>query len=911
MFKAIGRKLFGTRHEREAKKIQPLVDAVNAREAEMQALSDEQLRAKTDEFRSRLKAGETLDDLLPEAFAAVREASWRVLKMRHYDVQIFGGVVLHTGRIAEMKTGEGKTLVATLPLYLNALAGEGVHLVTVNGYLAERDAEWMGQIYNFLGLSYGVIKSQMPDADRRAAYAADITYGTNNEFGFDYLRDNMKFSLAQRVQRGLKYAIVDEVDSILIDEARTPLIISGQGEASTELYYEINKIVPYLKRDEDYIVDEQHRSVSLTEEGIEKVEKRLNIENLFEPTNIQYFHHVSKALQAHTLYKRDVNYVVKDGKVVIIDEFTGRLMDGRRWSDGLHQAVEAKEAVTIENENQTLATVTFQNFFRLYGKLAGMTGTADTEAEEFGKTYKLDVVVIPTNRPVLRLDQPDLVYKTERGKFTAIVEQIVECHKKGQPVLVGTISVEKSEAISKVLKKHDIPHSLLNAKQHAKEALIVAQAGRKGAVTIATNMAGRGTDILLGGNPIHLAKAAEPDESSIEYATHLERFSGICAREREEVLAAGGLFILGTERHDSRRIDNQLRGRAGRQGDPGESRFYLSLEDDLMRRFGVERISGWMDRLGMEEHVPIEHKWVTKSIESAQARVEGRNFDIRKNLLEYDEVLDAQRKAIYGLRDEILGGETDLRERMLDLYEDTLVDLIQEYGQSDGDAARAEGAALGRAIKDTFGVELDLDEVRAEPGSLEESLWKRVAAAYKGKEEELDYVAERFNERFAEDAENVERKSGKDILADQERYQYLREIDKRWREHLNAMTALRDAVSLHGYAQKDPKNEYKKEGYEMFQELLGNIRHNVTKYLFHMRVKKEESVEQPQQQQRAPVRIALNRGPDGSAPASGEAAKPLTFRREEPKAGRNDPCPCGSGKKYKKCCMLKEEQAAL
>ena len=905
MFKSLGKKLFGTKHEREMKKIQPMVDQVNALEDSIKALSDDQLQAKTAEFRTRIDNGEALDDLLFESFAVVRETGWRRMNMRHYDVQLVGGITLHQGNIAEMKTGEGKTLVATLALYLNALKGEGAHLVTVNEYLATRDAEWMNQIYGWLGLSTGSIRNSMNATERQAAYACDITYGTNNEFGFDYLRDNMKFRPGARVQRGLKYAIIDEVDSILIDESRTPLIISGQGEASTDLYYEINKIVPYLKRDEDYLVDEKHRSATLTDEGVDRVEKRLSIENLFEPTNIQYFHHVTKALQAHTLYKRDVNYVVKDGKVVIIDEFTGRLMPGRRWSDGLHQAVEAKEAVKIENENQTLATVTFQNFFRMYDKLSGMTGTADTEAEEFGSVYELEVSVIPTNRPIARLDQADQVYKTERGKFTAIVDQIMACHAKGQPVLVGTVSVEKSEAISKVLKKHNIPHSLLNAKHHEKEALIVAQAGRRGAVTIATNMAGRGTDIVLGGNPDHLAKASNPDVESDEYKKAFERFTETSARERQEVLDAGGLYILGTERHDSRRIDNQLRGRAGRQGDPGESRFFLSLEDDLMRRFGAERISGWMDRLGMEEHVPIEHKWVSKSIENAQARVEGRNFDIRKNLLEYDEVLDAQRKAIYELRDTILEDSADLQEAMYDLYEDTLVDVLDEYARPDVERADWELDQLAIRAKEMFGVEVDPATLQTDREEMETGLWNQIESAYKAKEGELEYVAERYNERYSEAADFAP-KTGGTILKEQEKFQYLREIDKRWREHLNAMQSLRDSVSLHGYAQKDPKKEYKKEGYDMFQELLGNIRTNVTKYLFNIKVKKEESVEQTTQ--RAPVRVSLGRG---RLPGQrGKAAKPVTFRREQPKAGRNDPCPCGSGKKYKKCCMAKEQAEA-
>jgi preprotein translocase subunit SecA len=830
------------------------------------------------------------------------------MNMRHYDVQMVGGIFLHQGSIAEMKTGEGKTLVATLPLYLNALSGKGVHLVTVNDYLASRDAEWMGQIYRFLGLEVGTIVPNMLEADRKRAYASDITYATNNELGFDYLRDNMKFRPNQRAQRGLNFAIIDEVDSILIDEARTPLIISGQGEASTDLYYEINKIVPYLKRDEDYLVDESHRSVTITDEGIDKVESRLGISNLFEPTNIEYFHHVTKALQAHTVYRRDVNYVVREGKVIIIDEFTGRLMAGRRWGDGLHQAVEAKEAVKIENENQTLATITFQNFFRLFDKLAGMTGTAETEAEEFGKTYELDVVVVPTNKPIVRKDQSDLVYKTERGKFTAIVEQILACHEKGQPVLVGTVSVEKSDAISKVLQKHKIPHHLLNAKHHEKEAIIVAQAGRKSSVTIATNMAGRGTDIVLGGNAEHFALNTSSDIESDEYKKASQHFTERCQKERMEVLEAGGLYILGTERHDSRRIDNQLRGRSGRQGDPGETRFFLSLEDDLMRRFGAERISGWMEKLGMEEHVPIEHKWVNRSIENAQAKVEGRNFDIRKSLLEYDDVMDAQRKAIYELRDNILLENTEHKELMLDLYEDALLDLMAEYSViTESDASEEELGGFSRQMKALFEVEMTAERIKSAEGQeqFETLVWSEVERSYQNKAEELESVAERFNERFSDDADYV-KKTGSDILKQQERFQYLREIDKRWREHLNGMQGLRDSVSLHGYAQKDPKKEYKKEGYDMFQELLTNIRRNTTRYLFNIKVKKDDSVNQTQR--KTPTRVNFGRGRLPVKKAG--MKKPETVRHDKPRVPRNAPCPCGSGKKYKQCCLRKEQESA-
>ena len=937
------RKLFGTKHERTLKKLQPLVTAINDLEPSVADLSDQELAAKTPVFRTRCENGESLDDLLPEVFATVREAGKRVLNMRHYDVQLVGGIVLFQGDITEMKTGEGKTLVATLPLVLNAMAGQGGHLVTVNDYLATRDAEWMGRLYNFLGMSVGTIRNQMPDAERRAAYHSDITYGTNNEYGFDYLRDNMKFQIKQRVQRGLNYAIVDEVDSILIDEARTPLIISGQGDTSTDLYHEINKVVPSLRRDEDYIVDEAHHSVTLTDEGVEKVERKLNLENLFEPTNIEYFHHVNKALQAHTLYKRDVKYMVKDDEVVIIDDFTGRLMPGRRWSDGLHQAVEAKEGVKIKNENKTLATVTFQNFFRMYDKLAGMTGTADTAAEEFHKTYKLDVVVIPTNRPCVRKDHPDVVYKTERAKFTAIVDQILVCHKKGQPVLVGTVSVEKSEAISRVLKKFKIPHNVLNAKHHEHEAEIVAQAGRKGGVTIATNMAGRGTDIILGGNFEALAKTRSPDEESDEYRKALEHFLDSCGKDRETVLEAGGMFILGTERHEARRIDLQLRGRSGRQGDPGESRFFLSLDDDLMRRFGAERIAAIMNRLGMEEDVPIEHRLVTRSIASAQSRVEGMNFDIRKNLLEYDDVMDKQRKAIYELRDAILlsveqakasdNGEpepepepeepkeltddeddevreepADFSELMLDLYEDALVDLLDQYTHVDAESSTWELGGLQRQLKSMFALELDLDDpqFKLSRDQLEEKLWAHVEQTYRDKQQEFEYIAERINERYSEEAD-FNPKTGGEILQQQERFHYLREIDKLWREHLTAMQTLRDSVSLHGYAQRDPKQEYKKTGFSMFEELLANVRHNVSQFVYNLKVKKDESVTQTQH--RGPVRMALGRGKLAGQQTG--RSKPMTFRRQQPRVGRNEPCPCGSGKKYKKCCMANDQDEAV
>ncbi|NTU60349.1 MAG: preprotein translocase subunit SecA, partial [Deltaproteobacteria bacterium] len=680
------KKVFGTKNDREVKRVRPLVEKINQFEPAIQALSDAELQAMTPTFKERLAKGATLDDLLPEAFAVVREAAKRVLGLRPFDTQLIGGIFLHEGNIAEMKTGEGKTLVATLPVYLNALTGRGVHVVTVNDYLAKRDSEWMGAVYKFLGMSVGVIVHGLDDEERRAAYGSDITYGTNNEFGFDYLRDNMKFSLAEYVQREFHYAIVDEVDSILIDEARTPLIISGPSEESTDKYYVIDKVIPHLRKATDkegttgdYTVDEKTKQVLLTEGGVSKVERLLSVENLYDPRQIETLHHVNQALRAHVLYKRDVEYVVKDGKVTIVDEFTGRLMPGRRWSDGLHQAVEAKEGVQIENENQTLATVTFQNFFRMYEKLGGMTGTADTEAAEFNQIYKLDVRVIPTNRPMVRQDHADVVYRTEKEKFEAVVNEIEELHKKGQPVLVGTISIERSEKLSRMLKVRGVPHHVLNAKYHEREAEIVAQAGRYKALTISTNMAGRGTDIMLGGNPVFLAKRdADPLLDPDGYTAALEKYRQVCAEEKEKVIAAGGLHILGTERHESRRIDNQLRGRSGRQGDPGSSRFYLSLEDDLMRIFGSERISGLLTKLGLQEGEDIQHPWITKAIENAQRKVEAHNFDIRKHLLEYDDVMNKQREAIYGWRRDVLGAE-DLFEEIRQMMDSIAIGLAETH----------------------------------------------------------------------------------------------------------------------------------------------------------------------------------------------------------------------------------------
>ncbi len=915
MLPSVFKKVFGTKNERELKRMQPLVARIGDLEASVLGLDDAQLAAKTVEFKSRIDKGEPLDDLLPEAYAVCREAGKRVLGMRHYDVQMVGGIVLHRGSIAEMRTGEGKTLTATLSMYLNALAGKGAHLVTVNDYLASRDAEWMGQLYNFLGMSVGTIVNGLNDTERQQSYAADITYGTNNEFGFDYLRDNMKFDLSRLVQRPLAYAIVDEVDSILIDEARTPLIISGQAEESSEMYRRLNEIIAFLVRDEDYIVDEEHRSASLTDEGIEKIQEQLEIENLFEPTNIDLFRHSQKSLQAHALYHRDEQYLVRDGEVIIIDEFTGRAMEGRRWSDGLHQAVEAKEGVPIKKESVTLATITYQNFFRMYDKLSGMTGTAATEEEEFGKIYELGVYVIPTNKPIIRDDMSDLVYRTEREKFTAIVDQILECHERGQPVLVGTISVDKSEVISKVLRKRGIPHEVLNAKNHGGEAGTVAQAGRKGSVTIATNMAGRGTDIILGGNPDELAKKGITDFESEQYKTKLAHFQKVCAEEREHVLSNGGLFILGTERHDSRRIDNQLRGRAGRQGDPGQSRFFLSLEDDLMRRFGADRIQGLMARLGMEDGVPIEANMVSKSIEGAQRRVEGRNFDIRKNLLEYDEVLDAQRNATYELRRKILLGE-DIETITLDAYEDAFEATLENYASGAVRTDDWDMEGLSQAIRSTFNLEVSKDELPLNRRALEEGLWKKIEGAHNSKIAEMEIIAERYNERYAESAD-FEAKTGKEVFIDLARTTYLRELDRRYQDHLGAMRHLRDSVGLQAHAQKDPKQIYKKEGYELFSQMKSDISSNVTRYLMRVVVKTEESVDESAHLERQqvpgagaasrPRRIGMTRRTSGGGAAATPAKQP---NAPLPKLGRNEPCWCGSGKKYKHCHLRHDQDSA-
>ena len=1033
------KKIFGTSHERELKRLQPLVARINQLEEIWKKKSDAELRDMTVQFWERLDNGEPHENLLPEAFATVREASRRVNNMRHYDVQLIGGMVLNRGAIAEMKTGEGKTLVATAPLYFNALQRKGAHLITVNDYLALRDAEWMGRVYKFLGMTVGTIVHGQADNEKQLAYRCDITYGTNNEFGFDYLRDNMKESIERYVQRPLHYAIVDEVDSILIDEARTPLIISGPAEQSAHLYFKVNQIIPRLKKDVDYTVDEKHHSAVLTDAGVERVEKLLQIHNLYDPQNISYNHHVQQALRAHTLYKRDVNYMVtEEGKVVIIDEFTGRLMPGRRWSDGLHQAVEAKENVQIEEETQTLATISFQNLFRLYNKLAGMTGTADTEAEEFHKIYKLDVVVIPPNLPNVRKDYPDLVYKNERGKFRAVIDEVADCYERGQPVLVGTVSVEKSEVLSSMLRKRNIEHTVLNAKHHAREAAIVAQAGRSKQVTIATNMAGRGTDILLGGNAEFMARAqiygeeaaCRPgacDETAQEYLTALAEHRKTTDVDKKKVREAGGLHILGTERHESRRIDNQLRGRAGRQGDPGSSRFYLSLEDDLLRIFGAERITGLMERLGMEEDVPIEHGMVNRAIENAQRKVEAHHFDSRKHLLEYDDVMNQQRKSIYALRRSVLEGrlagldveallggkvgttakpadvdaeefaskqaatvgkikaeyaqlkerlgpvigvlvdafwETEpapdaeaqaeesgegklrddrayaheiyrrfgavielprtatskkeiaeatthqacvsliqQRKRAYDLAYDLVEKIVVEHCPSDKSPDDWDMTALVNALKEQFNLDVSLADTAAEPAALADRAWEQVDKFTQAREQELGvnflYIARHF---------------------------WLEEIDNQWIDHLKAMDNLREGIGLRGYGQRDPKQEYKKEGYAMFLQMMDTIAQNVATKVYRVRLDRQEVPETPEAEavEKLPEfkhkarRIVLQHAAsttsgaedekstrdnsrDDQAEQEGDTTQQKTAKREEPKVGRNEPCPCGSGKKYKKC----------
>jgi preprotein translocase subunit SecA len=1045
-------RVIGTKNDRELKRMWPVVARIGELEPSLRALSDEDLKARTGEFRRRIAEGATLDDLLPEAFATVREAGRRVLNMRHFDVQLIGGMTLHRGTIAEMKTGEGKTLVATLAAYLNALEGKGVHVVTVNDYLARRDAEWMGRLYRFLGLTVGVIQHDMDDRERQEAYRADITYGTNNEFGFDYLRDNMKFDLGMYVQRGHNFAVVDEVDSILIDEARTPLIISGPAEESTDKYYRIDQIIPKLKpgaritgekkaeeraeleKTGDYIVDEKAKTVTLTEQGMAHVEQLLGVKNLWDPSNMDILHHVNQGLRAHSLFQRDVDYVVKDGQVIIVDEFTGRLMPGRRWSDGLHQAVEAKEKVKIERENQTLATITFQNYFRMYDKLSGMTGTAETEAPEFDKIYKLEVLVIPTNRPLIRVENPDVVYRTEREKFEAVLREIQELHESGRPVLVGTISIEKSEHLATLLKKEGIPHVVLNAKYHEREAEIVAQAGRFGAVTIATNMAGRGTDIILGGVPDHRARAilvgkelepeqAPPEEKKAatdqvlaemgtefrrelqkrkpepdERGTLARRYLGLMASfapdhpsvvavrslapegtplhayletagalarpvkekiarnfypeienpvdflavhplratletlvstpefarleellgasERERVVALGGVHILATERHEARRIDNQLRGRAGRQGDPGSSRFYLSLQDDLMRIFGSERISGLMLKLGMEEGVPIEHRMVTKSIERAQKQVEAQNFAIRKHLLEYDDVMNKQRSAVYDMRRMILEGK-DTREHLLRLIDEVLEWYLDNYCSEHANVESWSYESLQGALKETFGVELSLANLRA-----------------MGRAEMLEQLSTQVKRRYEEREELI----GRERALFHQRMIMLQIVDTQWKDHLYSLDHLKEGIGLRGYGQRDPLVEYKKESYQMFQALMDRIDEEILRwtFLYQPVVVPEERADAagdlvaargraaggPAVRGREPAlamagartatrNLSFN-NPQASPTAFARAAQPKeaeggadgpvqTFRREGKKVGRNDPCPCGSGKKYKKC----------
>ncbi len=789
-------------------------------------------------------------------------------------MQIIGGVVLHEGKIAEMKTGEGKTLVAVLPVYLNALAGKGVHVVTVNDYLARRDADWMGQVYRFLGLTVGCIQQEMDNAERQVAYNCDITYGQNNEFGFDYLRDNMKYQIEDMVQRGHHFAVVDEVDSILIDEARTPLIISGPSDERTDKYYAANSIIPSLQKETDYQVDEKQRTATLTEEGIAKAEKMLGVENLYDPANMEVLHCVNQGLVAHKLYHKDVEYMIKDGEVMIVDEFTGRIMPGRRWSDGLHQAIEAKEGVKIQQENQTLATITFQNYFRLYDKLSGMTGTADTEAGEFDNIYKLDVVVIPTNKPMIREDPPDLVFKTVKEKFEAAAEEIKACHEKGQPVLVGTVSIETSERMSALLKRKRVPHVVLNAKFHEKEAEIVAQAGSKGSVTIATNMAGRGTDILLGGNPEGLARTkANPETQPEDYANHMAAFLEKCARENGEVLEAGGLHIVGTERHESRRIDNQLRGRSGRQGDPGSSRFYVSLEDDLMRLFGGDRLKNMMGRLGMEEGVPIEHSWVSKSIERAQTSVEGRNFEIRKHLLEYDDVMNKQRETIYGLRKRILARE-GLRDYLFETAEDILDWILEEYTGLDTTPVDWDMEGLKNQVLRFFGVDIgdfELNQEQTTQSDLREQIVKAYTSKYEEKEERLP----------------------PDMMREYERLVMLQVIDNQWKDHLLSMDHLKEGIGLRAYGQRDPLVEYKREGFEIFSAMMDRVEEDIVRYLFLL----EPAVQQEEKRvQRREQSYSY------SAPDQEEKKPGKTVVRKDKKVGRNDPCPCGSGKKYKKCC---------
>jgi preprotein translocase subunit SecA len=955
-------KIFGTKNEREIKTIRPTIVAMNDLEPQMQELSDADLAAKTVEFKQRLANGETLDDLLIESFAVCREAGKRALNMRHFDVQLIGGIVLHRGKIAEMKTGEGKTLVATLAVYLNALAGNGVHVVTVNDYLARRDSEWMGRIYKFLGMKVGVIVHDLDDIERKDAYNCDITYGTNNELGFDYLRDNMKFRLSDCVQRGHPFAIVDEVDSILIDEARTPLIISGPSEESTDKYYKVNRIIPKLIRGEeikgkepgekyltgDYTVDEKHRAVALTDEGYDKVARLLGLPNIFDMNTIEWKHHVEAGLKAHVLFHRDKDYLVQDGQVVIVDEFTGRVMPGRRWSDGLHQAVEAKEQVKIERENQTLATITFQNYFRMYKKLAGMTGTAETEAAEFEKIYKLDVVVIPTNRDMRRKEFQDVVYRTEVEKFRNAGKEIKELHDKGQPVLVGTVSVEKSEKLSGILKRMGVRHEVLNAKNHEREAYIVAQAGRKGAVTVSTNMAGRGTDILLGGNPESMAKeefrkrnldpdalqtAAVGTPERTEWDTVIRKYKKETDAEHDEVVSLGGLHVLGTERHESRRIDNQLRGRAGRQGDPGSSRFYLSLQDDLMRIFGGERMQNLMLRLGMEEDVPIESKLITKRIAAAQRAVEAQNFASRKHILEYDDVMNKQRQAVYGLRNQLLSG-ADQRERMMEITRGIVASYIDLRCPEKEHPESSDYTGLQSDVLSQFGVKINPDDLtQLNRAEMEDHICEQLEARYKEKEDLI----------------------GPEMMRDAERMIMLNVIDNQWKDHLLSMDHLKEGIGLRGYGQKDPLIEYKKESFALFQDMMDRMEDETIRYLFFLQIstgpeigdpgasgasgdgngarggrprpmlpfapeeaeeefEEEEEPEAGSRDQRREAQLSvqdftrnIQKKKDkemaelnfvGGAAAGAQKKQAISAK----KAGRNDPCPCGSGKKYKKCC---------
>ena len=919
-------KLFGSHSDHELKRIYPIADKIEALEPQMQALSDEELRAKTDEFKARYQAGEDLDKLLPEAFAVVREAAWRVLGMKPFRVQLIGGIVLHQGRIAEMKTGEGKTLVAVLPAYLNALTGEGVHIVTVNDYLAKRDSEWMGKVHRFLGLSVGLIVHGLTADQRRAAYAADITYGTNNEMGFDYLRDNMAIYKQQMVQRGHAFAIVDEVDSILIDEARTPLIISGQGDESTDLYRKADDLVRTMKKmvvasvdekaeededlDADYVVDEKARTATLTARGTAKAERYFNLENLSDLENSTLAHHINQALKAHGVMKRDIDYVVKDGEVIIVDEFTGRLMLGRRYSEGLHQAIEAKEHVDVQRENKTLATITFQNYFRLYGKLSGMTGTALTEEEEFTTIYELDIVEIPTNKPVIRKDWPDVVYKNEAGKDRAIIRQIIECHAKGQPVLVGTISIEKSEYLSSLLKKQGIPHNVLNAKQHEREAEIVAQAGKLGAVTIATNMAGRGTDIMLGGNAEYLAKTdlkkagfeeeviaeatgyAETDDEEIlrareMYAQRLAEHKKVTDAEAELVRAAGGLFILGTERHESRRIDNQLRGRAGRQGDPGESRFYIAMTDDIMRLFGSERVMNMMESLGMDEDTPLDQKMLSGAIEQAQKTVESRNFQTRKNVLEYDDVMNVQRNVIYDERRKVLDGEDlqgSIRKMIEEFVSSTVADGLGSEQHPDLAAVNEALAPFGKLFLRPGDIKLTPEELKGLTAQkLTDMALEKALAFYDAKEKELGLMP-----------------NGQPVMRELERVVMLRVVDEYWMEHLDAMTDLRQGIGLRGYGNTKPIDAYKNEGFEMFEAMIRGIREETVRRLFVVRIRKEEKLERKSVSKNAAANVG------GDAPQKKQPVKKIK------KPGRNDPCPCGKLRpnglpmKYKDCCGRNE-----